>query len=371
MPFFAMKSKFVSCLLLISFSLISLQVYGADQTTTDNARQAKNIDLAVKASENPARQEALKLLIFSTVLSAKTGNLIEVSPKTRETYNRIRLGVFAPIVMTPFAISVGFSARQSAKTFESVLAPITAVLRAVAELVAQSGEALWNILEALKIDKSLDWSGDVVKASYEALKPIIEVFISKGALISSGTVSGSAMLGASSFLVLNDAEVALTHKQVAQLLGYDSNLKNKVDLAVTEVGSAFNFDLTNRSLLRDELVNEIYKQAAEKGFDHNAEYTIDVIGLMKKNNLISQEQYMTTLLYQDLYKATALGTLETRPGLERLRDSVDHIAAVCAVLHELIENGKLNKKDRMEALYMHDNALKVLGFIKNNLELAK
>src|SRR5688572_5387706 len=70
---------------------------------------------AVAASLTPAQQEAAKLLIYSTILSKQTGEMVEIPTEIQDRYNSLSKGIGFSVPGGVVAIGTMYSFRQSLK----------------------------------------------------------------------------------------------------------------------------------------------------------------------------------------------------------------------------------------------------------------
>jgi len=333
------------------------------------AQMPDSHQLALQVSKEMMQTEAFKLLVYTSVLSSKVGDVVEVSPAIQGKYNTIRNLVFASLPMSVVGAATVFLAQRSAKEFESVLAPVTALIKFLMNGLVESAKQVWKVSEALRIDKVLEQSGQSLKWSIEALEPILKIFISKGFGISVATVSGSATLGASSFLIWNSrAEGALNYATARSLLGYDRDVKRNVDAAVTDLSEIFSLNAKDEAQFKDALFDEVVKQAIDQKFDRRAKFNVDAVSLLSKKNIISPEQAAAANALRELTTVAMTRRTDKASDQELLIHNIDTVTALCAVLEAMVESGKLSESEEKEVRQLLGNAKRNLKIVQLNFK---
>lgn len=351
------------CSLLILVATLSPALAAAPRSTRINKNRAQ---LAVAAANERAQVEAFRLLIFSTVLSTKLPHLVEVPIGVQRKYNNIRNGVFASLPMLATTIGVGFSARGSVEEFKSVLEPVTAILVAIAQSIAESGRMVWKSLEAIGIDRLLAASWD----SLVGLAKIFQSFFTAGGAISSLTVLGSGTLGASSYMVWNPTtEDALGTEKVRALLGYNEELQSKLEKVTGELGNAFDLNVVQQATFREAATEELAAQAVANKFSRDAKYSIDVLKILREKSLVSRGTLDAVEVYKELYERSIFDS-DSFNDVEILVRNVDSIAALSAVLESLLNEGRLSREDEKEVRQQLADATRNLARVKKYLDAA-
>src|SRR5438045_386587 len=109
-----MKSQFVqrALALILTFTITTAPVLAASsqrRPSNNSKTKSEALNLAITAANERTQVEALKLLVYASVLSSKIGGVVEVPVEVQKKYNNFRNAVFASLPMSVLTGGVGFS----------------------------------------------------------------------------------------------------------------------------------------------------------------------------------------------------------------------------------------------------------------------
>jgi len=328
---------------------------------------------ALKASSELMEKEAIRLLLFASVLNSRGYDLVEVSPDIEARYNNTRNAVFATL---PTSLAVGalfYSANESAEKFESSLRPITLVLRKIAIAVAEAGKASGRFLDAIGVDRLINSSAKSVEASVDLLKPVIKLLVSKGFLVSVGTISMSGVVATSSFLISNstveDAVTTSVGGSVARsLLGYDRAVQERVDQLTDDLATVFSMDAKQKSRFKEAFSAEVSRLAIQNDLDPNADYSVDVLKVLNDQKVIPSELALAADALRQMVKMASEQRITQVSEQEKLAHNIDAVIATSVVLEEILNTQKLSREDEKEIALRLINAKKNLELVQLNFK---
>jgi len=349
---------------LVAITMINMSILApmAQAQTATPEQQA-----GVQASLTVAQRNAMRLLIFTSVLSARTGDdIVKVRPEVRKKYDRLRNSVFASMPVTSVGLLTGYATKGSFEEFQSVVGAITAVVKFIGRGVIKGLHMSWDLLEKIGIDKILNASGTSSEKVWNFIQPVVKIFITKGALTMSAALSGSAILGASSFMLTHDAESALTHSTIRSILGEDKALQKQTDAVVVDLSAIFDLNASQQAIFKEALLEEVTKQGIANKFRSDVKYDINIVKILADRNLISREEAVAAELYKKMYDASTSHRADLND-LEKLKVQVDAITALSAILEEISLSGRLNAQSDKEVADLLMNTERNLKLIKANL----
>ncbi len=321
----------------------------------------------VAASLKPAEQEAVKLLLYSIILSQQTGGIVEVPRHVRDRYNSAGKALGFSI---PGGVAAGgtyWAFKESIGEFKSVIEWVTLVVKAVGNASIYAAKQSGKASEAIGLDRAIQSSLDGSEAAYRVvLKPLLTILSQKGVRYVVASGSGAASLGGSSYLIFTGPERAMTHSSARWLFGYNKPLAAQIDTKVNEMANIYELKPAEVVALKKALHGELIRVAVANKFREDVTYNVDLVGVMSANKLISQEQAAAANLLEEIVKASTSVQVSQDEGT-RLGSSVAVILATQAILETMIEEGKLSTDSEMRARQLLGNSKRLVKRIGANL----
>lgn len=373
--------KMISYALALSFVAQSSVVSAASaepRTSLNESRRIAGVSnslsadqqLAVSASLSQSEREMARLLIFNAIIQSQTGNITEISPEIRAKYDSVRVNVLSPITVAIAGGITYYLGAEAAERFQSVLEPITKLVRAMADVLREglkvSSETSENLMRALKIDKAFDLSANAVEAMADALRPVIAASSGKGVLTLSAFTAAGGSLAVSSFAYMNDTDSALDVNAVRQILGYNKDVAAKIDTIVAELSNIYMINPNKHQVLTERLATEMIRVAVENRKNGNDDAQVDVIAILNEVHAISEDQAAVAKLLSVVGETRAELTLSQADKLVR---NLSVIIEMQMVLDQAIANGQLSEQTQKEAAAILVQSQNLLKRVKANTTL--
>ncbi|MEO0337380.1 MAG: hypothetical protein AAF202_13375, partial [Pseudomonadota bacterium] len=286
-----------------------------------------------------------------------------------ELYNTTRSWFVGSIPLSLAGGLATYMAQSSLQEFESVLAPITALVKALGQVVTASLEALEVSSEKIGLDILLRYVGEGIDwSSQNILMPFIRLFANQAVLISSGA-SGMSAVGYTSYvLVTKDAQEVMSISKVNQLFGHDEEIRQSIDALVEDLARLVSIDPEKQAKLKNLIGDEVIRQAQENDYStKESDYDIDVVKIMTDNNIVDPGVALVLANAEKLYEISSQSpsaAAQSPVTMDLLVQNVDKVAALSVVLQKAIESGEIKNKD------LEQDILALVGSVESKLKLA-
>lgn len=303
-------------------------------------------DKKLLAATVDTQKLALQVLIAATILDSKGYEFVAVNDEIIKKYGTYKASFLGAVPTSIAGSAAIYTTGEFLKTVESVLAPITALLRGIYSVLQVSSTHLETVLTFLKVDKALELSVDSSKQTYTLLiEPVIKLLITKNTAISSASSAAVGTAGTSSFLLMNDAKEAMTTAQVRSLLGQDDLIKSRINQAADSTADIFNLSSQEKDVLKIAIYDNILEQAIKNKFSSDASlYKLDVLEILVSKNLIS----VATADAAKKLRGIANGDIVSEKSQEEVRtlllQNLDATLALAAVIEQQLNSGKVTDK---------------------------
>ena len=289
-----MASNRKHLLALVILSLLTegmaLKAHAAEDATCCEVKtEASN--RAEIAALGQSQKLALNLLILTTVTNQKMSGLVKVDESVAKKYQYLKNAYIAGVPVIGLAVGTAVMSAQSSAKVEFLIKPLTAVLRASGRLASRSSTLLDRFTRLAPVDFVLKNSSSAVEKSYAyTMLPFLKLFMKKGFAVASGASSTGAVLTGSVMFLMNDSKDAMSYSAVRAMLGENADIRHRVDKLVGDFADVFELSPTGQAQLKLAIFDEAIRQGVANNFsDDKSRYSLDVVDLMKKNNLISED----------------------------------------------------------------------------------
>jgi hypothetical protein len=300
-------------------------------------------EMKEKASLSLAQEEALNLLVYTTLMTSEVGAIAEIPESIKSKYNTAAKVFFSSPSIIGGGVGVVWMGAESFEKLESVFAPITALFRVMANAVTASGELSSEVIEKL----IPEWVFESSEKSFDAVASIVQAILkplfTKGVGYSLGFSSLGLGVSASSFVALNSTGEAMTYDQVRSLLGYDKDLQAKINETTSQLSDIFSLSPEKESKFKEDLMNAIIEEGINNDFD-TSKMNVDTFKVLKYQLSPAERKVATTLGV--LYKATE--NKSSAAEAASLSDQVIKLLGMSAVLETMLETKELTRKQRAE-----------------------
>lgn len=332
----------------------------------------EEVQLATEASQNIVQKEAARLLLFASLISVETGEIIEVSRDVRIKYHAAFASTVAPIPLTVSGGIIAYLTKKSFRDLNFVFASLNNLLSLLRQSVTKSVNTLSSILDnaafRASFKTSVELSASLAVSIYNATRPFVKLVFNRGFGLASGTSTASSSLSGMSFMMFHDVEAALDYNTVRYLLGYNKKVSARLDKIISDLSSVYNLDTRNREILRDVLRDAMIEQAARNDFRDDAEYDVNVIGLMAEREIISTDLAAVTHGLQALFIKSTQYYPTNVTGLQALVKDLETIAMLGAVIEEYLNKGVLSEARAKEAQMMLGNLERTMNIVRRNFQ---
>lgn len=321
---------------------------------------------AMKANLTATQQMAIKLLVANTMVAKKIGRVAAIDESVQRNYGRIRGMFLGSVPASSVAGLAGYLGKESAKTFQSVFQPITELVKALANISYKSAKVGWEVFEFIGLDIVSEKSGKSIEWVFSNIvKPVLEISITKGTAISSGSLTATAVAGTSSFLLFNPtAEDAMQMEAIRKILGYDKSLEKNVNLMVEQISGIFDLNASDKAKLQLAIINEALVQVAKNNFSQDSNlYKIDIVEILKAQKIISVETAEAVNSLRSAYDRMTSSQRTTVSDVEVIKANLQSVLALHAMLATSVES------DAIADEQMREEMSRLLGSIAGRLSL--
>jgi hypothetical protein len=257
----------------------------AKQAVSQSSRRAA---LALSDSQ----KLALNLMIAATMLDQQGVSIARVDESINKKYMYIKQNSI-DMSLTGVGVSVaGGATYYSSKQIDSVLNVVTVALRACANGIKFSSEVTADVLKAIGVVWAMEKSVKGSEFAYEHLgvKYVLEWSSKKGVREFLLATTALSSAGTSVMYLTHNTNQALSYTAIRKMLGQEEEMRKRVDGTVETLSSIFNLSAAGQDKLKLAIYDEVLKQAvANKFSDDASKYSLDVIDLMLKNQLIDKQ----------------------------------------------------------------------------------
>ena len=320
-----------------------------------------------------APKESLRLLVFNSLISSRAGKLVSTE-NLEKRISKITKLTYMSVPASVVGGAVSSQAKVLGEVFKSVLAPITALIKAVAASSVAVGEFSSQISttssKAIHLDQILEFSSKTSVQSYQKIiAPIVAKLVFKGSTELFNVLIGVGSLYGSFMYVFGDKQNNVAGDMARSMFGYNRELRMNIDTLTKSLAAVYDIPADKQAVFKEKLFNAMLIEAKRNGFKSDAEYSVDVLKLMAKNNIITTEQAIVA----NNLKTIADQATEAQVGAEKrdarkeLKQNVDTVIVLTAILEEIYENGNLSSADKANAKKMLVHAHANLNLINYNL----
>ena len=344
---------------------------GTNTLASDRASNPSKMDqsnsAAIENANTLLQEKALKVLILNAVIGAESGTLLDVPTAVRDRWDTIRLSTVGFIQVAAAGIGTFYMGQASSKEFQSVLAPLTYLVKIISHLVTVSANQLTFSLEKIGVDVLLRSSGESLETVIKSLTQVFASFITKGGIISSTTISASGFFASSTFAWFTNTNEVLTYENARSLLGYDKELQKRIDRLTFSLSQLLDFNGDQSATLKRIIENELIRVGIEKQFAQDADYQINLVPPMLEAGLINSKTAAAINGLNELYQIATKNQIE---GLEpgSLGESVNVLVALSAILESQLGQENLDRQMEKEIRQQLADVQKTLKLVQATLQ---
>lgn len=315
-----------------------------------------------KASVNLAQQEALNLLVYTSLLSNEVGAISEIPAEIKTRYETAAKAFFASPSIIGAGLGTAYLAKQSLNELVSIVEPITALFRLMAQYATVSIDFSSEVIERIIPEWIFKSSSQSAEAVVDLMKVLLRPLFTKGVGVSVGSSAVAGSLYSSVFITINTSEEAMTYETLRSLVGYDKELGHKIDVITAQLGQVFALTPEKESRFKEDLMNAIITEGIRTDFN-TKEMKVDTFEVLKSQ--LSESEVNVVTMLKSVYTATENKSSHAEiQGLER---DVTTLLAISAVLETILETKNLTRKQRSEISLRLVNTQNVINQIKRNM----
>ncbi len=333
------------------------------------AGQAVNAsDRAEAAALTESQKLAIQALIMGAIVNTQVDSLVNVDEKMTAKYQKLRLYYLGS---TPTSIMGGiatYTGAESLKRVEFLFKPLTYLARQSWASAEFGSNQIEKFLDLIHFDKVTDFSSKQSERVWEhVLQPILKLIITKNTAISSGSLSAGGIFAGSVFFMMNDAKEAMTWSQVRNVIGQDNTIRTRIDGLVAGIAPIVNLSPDGQAKLKVLIYDDVLRQAVENKFSEDAsKYSLDVIELMSKNNLVDSSTVAALESIKTLSRSLDIKAGQKLAPKQEIVANIDVALELAAVIEAQLASGNITNQNTVNKLQgmlgaLHAN-LTLVGF---------
>lgn len=334
-------------------------------------------------------QESARLFLAAAVFQSRASEIVGIDPEVGQKYaslqQNLRNGVDAFLVGVigylkrdsssasggeslrycalfggVFALDCAIWAESKIRAVPSLATSLDTILKWVGKSIAKSKEVIANSSESSvsakgSIDKTLGY--------YQTVKTVLGqfktwLFTGKRAVsLGLGGASGvSSSIGLWLYFSFSDADEVMSNQRIGSLmraqLGYADAFNDKVETSLKGLNQVFELDAKSFSILKEEVKNQLMKDAIANKFSPNAIYTVDAFSILKSKALISKEKVAAVETIRNLFEEVSRADQKNMESELSFEGRLDLIFALNAYIETLLLNGEMSESDQKHALHL-------------------
>jgi hypothetical protein len=319
------------------------------------------------AGEMAALQEsetlALKLLIAAMLTEQRMGSTVGLDSMIIKKYQDLGSNSLSFLPATALAAASSYFGKDSTGKATVMFEPLIAMFRNSANAGPTGGTAA-SKLPGIQVvtEKSSQLSGTTYQKFFA---PILMFFKRNGISILVTSSVGSAVYAASMTPVLVDANQELTWQEARSLLGKDKVIRSQINSLVNDLALIFDLTPSEQDKLKLALYDETMRQALENRLSNDpSKYSLDIVGLMAKNQLISDDEAAVVRRIQSTDNTDSLAGKANV--LMSISQNIEVSLALAAMLESQLNSGQIKDpklKAEIERMLSSLNAkIMLIGF---------
>jgi hypothetical protein len=310
----------------------------AQQDTTSMAVRSANGQIAALSE---AQRTTLRLLIATVLTEQKMGTLVEVDEAVAKKYQIAKATYLGSVPTSGMGIASASLGKTASAEVRFLIEPLTALARASARGLKQSSAGVEFSLRVTGIDQVLVKSSTASVTFVEkVIVPIARIFITKGTMISSAAAGTSGIFAGSMTFITNDSTEIMSWESARNLFGQDKAIRGRIDSLVSDLAAVFDLSPSEQDKLKLSIYDEAMRQAVANKFSTDAsKYSLDVVDLMAKNQLISSEEAGAVKKLQNF--SMSISAEPSPDMITSISENVDVTLALAALLESQLNSGQL------------------------------